>query len=80
MTRRPAQIQPVAAATACAACAAEEGFTRASEFAPGYHIAVMHLHHVGDFEEQGWTVRHDLYGNEGATDVFCPHIDLEQLP
>lgn len=80
---RPGRRRPpaVATAAACTECAAR-AIPGAPEYEPGHHMALVCLAHAGELEEQGWTVEHDLYGDEGTTDVICPHIKpvSEQTP
>ncbi len=70
---RRRQPLAMAFAAACTGCAAEV-IPGAPEYEPGHHLAPVHLAHVGQLEAAGWTVEHDLYGDEGTTDVICPHI------
>lgn len=69
----------VACVTACTRCAADV-IPGAEEYAPGRHVGVTHIDHVGELEAAGWTVVHDMYGDPGAVDLICRHIapDLGQ--
>jgi hypothetical protein len=71
--RRRPRLHPFALVAACTSCAAQV-IPGAAEYEPGHHMAPVHLSHAGELEQRGWTVEHDLYGDQGATDVICPHI------
>jgi hypothetical protein len=63
----------IACATACTSCAATT-IPGAEEYEPGRHLDIIHIGHVADLEQQGWTVYSNGIYDDGQLDVVCPHM------
>jgi len=65
----------VAVASACPECAGEIGSP--APMAPGRHMAIIHIGHVGELEAIGWVLTADPDDPDGPPDICCPHYHAE---